>query len=70
MKIKKMKPKTRKGAVKRIKVTNGGDLSKGKLMVNRTNDNHRLIKKQRERMLKSKKAGELSAIFNKLKSIM
>ncbi|MBC7472052.1 MAG: 50S ribosomal protein L35 [candidate division SR1 bacterium] len=65
-----MKPKTRKGAVKRIKVTNGGDLSKGKLLVNRTNDNHRLIKKQRERMLKSKKAGELSSIFNKLKAIM
>jgi ribosomal protein L35 len=70
MKIKKMKPKTRKGAVKRIKVTNGGDLAKGKLLVNRTNDNHRLIKKQRERMLKSKKAGELSSIFNKLKAIM
>jgi ribosomal protein L35 len=70
MKIKKMKPKTRKGAVKRIKVTNGGDLSKGKLLVNRTNDNHRLIRKQRERMLKAKKAGKLSSIFNKLKAIM
>ena len=70
MKIKKMKPKSRKGAVKRIKVTNGGDLSKGKLMVNRTNDNHRLIKKQRERMLKAKKASSLSSIYNKLKAIM
>ena len=65
-----MKPKSRKGAVKRIKVTNGGDLSKGKLMVNRTNDNHRLIKKQRERMLKAKKASSLSSIYNKLKAIM
>jgi ribosomal protein L35 len=70
MKIKKMKPKTRKGAVKRIKVTNGVDLSKGKLMVNRTNDNHRLIRKQRERMLKARKAGALSPIFNKLKAII
>jgi ribosomal protein L35 len=70
MSLKKMKPKPRKGIVKRIKVTNGGDLSKGKLMTDRPNDNHRLIRKSRQRKLKAKKSTVLSKIMDKLRAVM
>ncbi len=70
MALKKMKPKTRKGAVKRIKITNGGDMKKGKMMTNRPNDNHRLIKKSRVRKLKAKRATRVSESMSKLKAIM
>ena len=70
MAIKKMRAKTRKGAVKRIKLSNGGDLKTGKLIVNRINDNHRLIKKSRTRKLKAKKNTVLPKMFNKLRKIL
>jgi ribosomal protein L35 len=70
MSLKKMKAKTRKGAVKRIKITNGGDKKLGKLVTGRPNDNHRLIAKQRVRMLKAKRQTTLHASLNKLKAIM
>jgi ribosomal protein L35 len=70
MALKKMKPKTRKGAVKRIKITNGGNASIGKMLANRPNDNHRLIRKPRTRKLKAKKATKISNSFSKLKAIM
>ncbi|MGL4759745.1 MAG: hypothetical protein ACRCXZ_10530 [Patescibacteria group bacterium] len=70
MAVKKMRAKTRKGVVKRIKISNGGDKSKGKLIVNRINDNHRLIKKSRNRKLKAKKNSVLNKSFNKYKSVM
>ena len=65
-----MRAKSRKGVVKRIRITNGGDKKKGKLVVNRINDNHRLIKKSRKRKLKAKKNTILSKAFNKYKSVM
>lgn len=65
-----MKPKTRKGIVKRIKVSRGGDLKNGVLMVNRINDNHRLIRKSRVRKLRSKRSTKLSSSSNKLKQVM
>ncbi len=70
MSIKKMRAKSHKGASKRIKVTNGGDMDSGKLITNRINKGHRNIKKQRERSLKAKRSTTLSAIHNKLKSIL
>jgi ribosomal protein L35 len=70
MAIKKMRAKSRKGIVKRVKVSNGGNLFTGKLMVNRINDNHRLIKKSRTRKLKAKKNTVLSKSMNKLRKAM
>ena len=71
MALKKFRPKPRKGAVKRIKVSNGGDTSKGKLVVGRINKAHRNINKSRTRLLKAKKSTVLSkAISRKLKKII
>jgi ribosomal protein L35 len=70
MAIKKMRAKTHKGTAKRVKVTNGGDLSDGKLVTNRINKGHRNIKKQRERLLKSRRSTTLNKIHNKLKSLL
>jgi len=70
MSIKKMRAKTHKGLVKRIKISNGGDLDKGKLITNRINKGHRNIKKQRERLLKSRRSTTLSGIHKKLKVLM
>ncbi len=65
-----MRAKTHKGTAKRVKVTNGGDLSDGKLVTNRINKGHRNIKKQRERLLKSRRSTTLNKIHNKLKSLL
>jgi ribosomal protein L35 len=70
MAIKKMRAKTRKGIVKRVRLSNGGDKKIGKLIVNRINDNHRLIKKSRTRKLKAKKNTVLPKSFNKFKSVI
>ncbi|MEM1311991.1 MAG: 50S ribosomal protein L35 [Patescibacteria group bacterium] len=70
MALKKMKSKTHKGTAKRVKVTNGGKLSKGKLLTNRINKAHRNIKKQRERQLKAKRSTVLSDVHDKLKAIL
>jgi ribosomal protein L35 len=71
MAIKKMRAKSRKSIVKRIRLTNGGDMKTGKIVVNRINDNHRLIKKSRTRKLKAKKNTILTGkAFNKYKSAM
>jgi ribosomal protein L35 len=70
MALKKFRAKSRKGIVKRVKVTNGGDLFTGKLVVNRINDNHRLIKKSRTRKLKSKRNTVLNKAMNKLRKVM
>jgi ribosomal protein L35 len=70
MAIKKMRAKTRKGIKKRIRISNGGDKKIGKLICNRINDNHRLIKKSRSRKLKAKKNTVLPKALNKFKSVM
>ncbi len=70
MAISKMRAKPRKAAVKRIKVTNGGDLDLGKLLVNRINRDHRNIRKQRERKLKAKRSTTLSDIHTNLRPIL
>lgn len=70
MAVKKMRAKTHKGAVKRIKISNGGDLDSGKMITGRINNNHRNIKKQRERLLKGKRQTTLSNLHKKLKTIL
>ncbi len=65
-----MRAKTHKGTKKRIKITNGGDLKKGKMLSNRPNDNHRNIGKQRERLLRSRRSTKLSQTHVNLKKIM
>lgn len=65
-----MRAKTHKGTKKRIKISNGGDLKKGKMLSNRPNDNHRNIKKSRERLLRSKRSTKLSKAHVKLKKVM
>ncbi|NJK71594.1 hypothetical protein HC864_02930 [Candidatus Gracilibacteria bacterium] len=58
--------------MKRIKVTKGGDLVNGKLLVERINDNHRLIRKSRVRKLKARRKTTLgkSGISKRLKAVM
>lgn len=70
MALKKMRTKTHKGTKKRVKTTNGSNPLTGKLMVNRNNSGHRLIKKSRTRKLKAKKNTTLSTTHNKLRKVM
>jgi ribosomal protein L35 len=70
MTLKKMKAKTHKASKKRIKVTMGGDVLLGKLMINRSNRQHRMIGKSRSRVLRGKKYKELAPGFNKLRAII
>jgi ribosomal protein L35 len=70
MSLKKFRAKTHKTTKKRIKVTNGGDLSKGKLLINRPNRQHRMIGKSRSRVLKGKKSTVLSAGHTKFRTVI
>ena len=70
MALKKMKQKTHKGTQKRIKITNGGDLKIGKMISNRPGDNHRNIKKSRERLLRARRDTHVSGAHASLKKIM
>lgn len=66
----KFKPKTKKGAKKRLTLTNPKDSTKSKLVVSRINNAHRLINKQSERKLKAKRKTTLSKIANKFKAFI
>jgi ribosomal protein L35 len=70
MSLSKTKPKTRKGAVKRIKVSKGSSTTSGKLQVNRINDNHRLIRKPRRRKLKAKRSTVVSKGWDKFRKVI
>jgi ribosomal protein L35 len=70
MALKKMRAKTHKGTQKRIKITNGGDLKKGLMLANRPGDNHRNIKKTRERLLRARRASNISKAHASLKKKM
>jgi ribosomal protein L35 len=70
MTLKKFRAKTHKSSKKRIKVTNGGDLKIGKLMINRANRQHRMIGKSRSRVLSGKKYKVLASCYNKLRAII
>lgn len=70
MTLKKFKAKTHKSSKKRIKVTNGGDLAKGKLMIAKSFRQHRMIGKSRSRVLKGRKYTELHKCYDKLKAII
>ena len=70
MAIKKMRAKTHKGTKKRIKITKGGDLKNGKMMANRAGDNHRNIKKSRERLLRARTETCVSDAHSSLKKRM
>ena len=61
----KPKVKSYKSATKRFKVTNGGDVKKGKILTRAINRNHRMISKDRARILAGKKASELSDVHVK-----
>lgn len=70
MALKKFKAKTHKASVKRIKVTKGGDKLTGKLLVSRSNRSHRMIGKQRERMLKGKTTTNLATSHDKFRKVI
>jgi len=70
MAIKKMRAKSRKSVVKRIKVTNGGDPMKGKLMVSRINNSRLHIKKRRSVKLRANKDTVLNAVHSKLRVLL
>jgi ribosomal protein L35 len=68
-KIKKFKPKTHKGTVKRVKLTKGGSFE-GNLVIGRIGDNHRNIGKSRSRLLKAKRTTTLGGYHKKLKRVL
>ena len=70
MALKKFRSKTRKGARKRIKVSNGGDKNKGSLIVNRVNRNHLQVKQSRKVKLRYKRNTTLGKAAEKLKAII
>jgi ribosomal protein L35 len=70
MSLKKFRAKTHKSSVKRIKVSKGGNPENGKLQVSRSNRSHRLIGKQRERMLKGKTVTKLSTAHDKFRKVI
>lgn len=49
------KSKSRGAISKKIRVTNGGDISKGKFSIGAIGRCHRMIKKNRQRVLSGKK---------------
>lgn len=65
-----MRAKSRKSVVKRIKVTNGGDILKGKLMVGRINNSRLHIKKRRKVKLRAHKDTVLNAVHSKLRVLL
>lgn len=70
MSIKKFRAKTRKAVIKRVKVTNGGDTAKGKLIVNRVNNARLHIKKRRATKLKARKNTVLSSVHSALRNVI
>jgi ribosomal protein L35 len=70
MAIKKMRAKSHKSTVKRIKITNGSDPKTGKLLINRNNKQHRMIGKSRVRVLKGKKSTVLNEVHSKFRSVL
>jgi ribosomal protein L35 len=70
MALKKMRSKTKKSVSKRLKVTNGGDLLTGKLILNKAGDNHYNTRKSRSRTIKAKRDVIADKIHNKLKAVI
>lgn len=61
----KFKPKPRKGAVKRLKVTGGSSPLSGKLTIGRINSAHRQINKPRQRKLRAVRSTTLGKSHRK-----
>lgn len=70
MALKKFRAKSRKAVRKRVKVTNGGDKKKGKLIVNRVNNARLHLKKSRKVKLRAKTDTVLSEVHGKLKKVL
>ena len=66
----KFKPKTKKGAKKRLSLTHPKDSTQAKLVVSRINNAHRMINKQSERKLKSRRKTTLTKLANKYKAFI
>lgn len=64
------KRKSRGGLSKRIKVTNGGNVKKGKMMVGVIGRCHRMIKKRRVTVLGGKRRTVLSKAHARYKSML
>jgi len=69
-KISKFKAKTRKGAVKRIRLTKTKIAANAKVIVGRINAAHRMIGKTGERKLRSQRKTTVSKIANKYKRVL
>jgi ribosomal protein L35 len=64
------KAKTRGGISKKIKITNGGDTKKGKMMIGVIGRCHRMIKKRRVTVLAGKKRSSLAPAHDRYKSML
>jgi ribosomal protein L35 len=69
-KIKKFKPKSRNGIKKRLKLTGAKDPSKVKVIVNRINKGHRLIRKTGQRKLRAARDTVLGKVADKYKKVI
>jgi hypothetical protein len=70
MALKKFRPKSKKSMKKRIKVSNGGDLNSGKLIVKRKNMNHRLIRRRSSVKIKSHTETVLPETFKAIRAVI
>ncbi len=69
-KVKKFKPKTRNGVKKRLKLTGAKDDSQVKVIINRINKGHRLIKKTGTRKLRAARDTVLGKVADKYKRVI
>jgi len=70
MALKKFRAKSKKAIRKRVKLTNGGDKKKGKLIVNRINNSRLHLKKSRTVKLRAKRDTVLSEVHEDLKKAL
>ncbi|MEI6729492.1 MAG: hypothetical protein WCK98_07685 [bacterium] len=66
----KFKAKTRKGATKRLSLSNPANKTESKIIIGRINHHHRLIGKTGERKLKAARKTTVSSVHEKYKKVI
>jgi hypothetical protein len=69
-KVKKFKSKSRNGIKKRLKLSSAKAGSQVKVIINRINKGHRLIKKSGQRKLRAARDTVLGKVANKYKKVI
>jgi len=66
----KFKAKTRKGAKKRLALSNPANKTESKIIIGRINHGHRLIAKSGERKLRASRKTTVNAVHEKYKKVI